>query len=215
MQIIPALNCLDVESLREHIRRAATFLLPESWIHLDVSDGRFTFTRTWNEPERWRELAGQYGWKLEAHLMTEEPEKMATRWLEGGAARIIVHIETVTPESLDRMRAKITEGGAELMLSSNPETPAESFRPYAQGIKNFQALAVNPGLSGQKFLPVVLKKIQFLRELRPDATIEVDGGINLETARLCKSAGADALVASSYIFGSDDPKEAYQELKAV
>jgi ribulose-phosphate 3-epimerase len=87
--------------------------------------------------------------------------------------------------------------------------------PYLKHSRLFQVLAVQPGPSGQPFLSSVLEKIRFLREEHPDATIEVDGGINLETAKLVKEFGADTIVSSSYIFNSPDPKRAYQELSAV
>ena len=103
MQIIPAFNCLDEESLGQWIGRAAEFLPHGEWIHLDISDGEFTNTKTWNDPSRWQELAGQYGWNLEVHLMVLKPEEVLSAWLEAGAKRAGVHVGTITPDSLRRI----------------------------------------------------------------------------------------------------------------
>lgn len=101
------------------------------------------------------------------------------------------------------------------MLAVRPETPAEKLMAYFKKVSEFQVLAVYPGPSGQKFQTLVAKKIKFLRHEMPNATIEVDGGINEETAKLAKSFGADIAVSASYIFNSSDPKEAYEKLSLV
>ena len=98
------------------------------------------------------------------------------------------------------------------MLASNPETPAKKLAPYCEHCKLFQVLAVHPGPASQKFLPLTLAKVRFLRRNVPDAIIEVDGGIIPATARRVAAAGADIAVAGSYIFGSNDPAAAYDDL---
>ena len=215
MEIIPGINCLDADSLSQWLARAGSFLPPGTLVHLDISDGKFTFTKTWNDPAAWQELAGQYGFNLEVHLMVEHPEEILQAWFEAGAGRAVVHIETITPDSLRVLIGFATRYRAELMLSSNPETPLQALRPYLHDFSRFQVLSVYPGLSGQKFLASSIEKISFLRAVRPNAKIEVDGGINPETARLCKDAGADFVVATSYIFWGERPKQAYEELLEV
>jgi ribulose-phosphate 3-epimerase len=101
------------------------------------------------------------------------------------------------------------------MLSSNPETPPEDFAPYLRDISRFQVLCVTPGLAGQKFLPLALEKVKWLKYALPDAIIEVDGGITPETAKWAKDAGADSVVSASYIFDNKDPEKAYEELKKI
>jgi ribulose-phosphate 3-epimerase len=101
------------------------------------------------------------------------------------------------------------------MLSSKPESMEEDIAPYLKHFHLFQVLAVQPGPAGQVFLPFVCEKIRFLREESPDAIIEIDGGMNPETARLVKDVGADTIVSSSYIFNAVDPKKAYEELCAI
>ncbi len=215
MQVIPAFNCLDEESLSQWIARAGEFLPPGHWVHLDISDGKFTPSVTWNDPPKWQELAGQYGWNLEVHLMVEKPEELLRAWLEAGAKRAVVHIEAISAGSFAVILGLSLQYKAEIVLSSGPMTPFEALKPYLHDVSWFQVLAVYPGLSGQKFLPLILEKVKLLRALRPHAKIEVDGGINPQTAALCKEAGADFIVAASYIFWGSEPKQAYEELREI
>jgi ribulose-phosphate 3-epimerase len=213
MQIIPVLNCPDRACAVEKIAAAKKFLKKEDFLHIDVADGVFTFHKTWNDPAGWVALKSSF--PLEVHLMVEHPKEWIAPWLAAGAKRFIVHVETIDEDSLRDIVAQCTAGHAELMLSSNPEIPAEDLTPYLHDISRFQVLCVNPGLAGQKFLPLALEKVKWLKYAIPDALIEVDGGITPETAKWAKDAGADIIVSASYIFGSKDPKKAYEELKKI
>ncbi|MEK7508107.1 MAG: hypothetical protein AAB602_03435 [Patescibacteria group bacterium] len=215
MNVIPAFNCLDEESLSQWIARAGEFLPPGHWVHLDISDGEFTPSLTWNNPARWQELAGQYGWNLEVHLMVESPENVVRAWFETGAMRAILHVETITPESLEAILRISEQYKTDVALSLGLETPIEVLRPYIRAVRYFQVMAIIPGPSGQKFSPLALEKIKLLRALRSNAKIEVDGGINALTAAQCKEAGADFVVAASYIFWGSDAKGAYKELAQI
>jgi len=146
--------------------------------------------------------------------MVEQPEDYIDNWLTAGARRLIVHLETIAPPVLHAMVALAEQHNAEIVLSSRAETAAESYLPYIPKLRPvaFQVLAVQPGPADQKFLPFVQSKIHFLREVAPDATIEVDGGMDPETTRLVKTAGADTVTASHYIFSAVDPKKAHDEL---
>lgn len=211
MEVVPAINCMDRDCVEEKVAAARRFLPRGGWVHLDVADARFTYNRTWANPAQWREIGE--GLSVEVHLMVEEPESAAEAWLQAGAKRIIVHIETAANIRYIAKRCK--EAGAELMLASNPETPSERFRPYLSTVKSFQVLAVHPGLAGQKFLPMALEKARFLKKETPKTKVEVDGGINLETARLAKEAGADSVAAATFIFGSESPAAAYAMLAGI
>ena len=213
MQIIPVLNCIDRESAEEKIAVAEKFLKHGDFLHIDVADGAFTFHKTWNDTAGWAAL--RLPFPLEVHLMVEHPETLIAPWLAAGAKRFIVHIETIDEDSLRDIAAACKAGGAELALSSNPETPVDEFTPYLHNVSRFQVLAVNPGFAGQKFLPLALEKVKWLRAARPDAIIEVDGGIAPEWALRAKDAGTDIAVSASYIFGSGDPGKAYEELKKI
>ncbi|MEK7115219.1 MAG: hypothetical protein AAB847_02580 [Patescibacteria group bacterium] len=231
MQVIPSINAADFEEAKNLILQAEKF---SDWIHIDVGDGIWTPNQTWNSPSEFQEIRNPKSeirnLKTEIHLMIESPDIVVLPWLETGAKRIIVHVESVEdPESLIEL---CEEFDAELGLAISPETKVEELNVYfnpsplkdykesstsnpsrVRGkVKFYQVLAVTPGLAGQKFNQSVLKKIEFLRAAVPDAIIEVDGGINPETARMVKKAGADIIVSASYIWNSDDPKKAYYEL---
>ncbi|KKW46439.1 MAG: Ribulose-phosphate 3-epimerase [Parcubacteria group bacterium GW2011_GWB1_56_8] len=232
--VIPAINCpdRDLECVREKVRVAESLFsdLPrgvireEGWVHLDVTDARFTFNKTWGNARDWREL--DTALNLEVHLMVEEPEKIIEDWLRAGARRVIVHFESfhggalrhhkTAPQDIFRVLLEACAAHrAELMLALNPETPPENALTYCGAVKAIQVLAVHPGLAEQKFMPFVLEKIKFLRRQFPDATIEVDGGVDAEIGKRAVKAGANVLVSASYIFESEEPTRAYQELKRI
>lgn len=220
-KILPAINCHfgDDKAVAARIRdienifdRAAA-RPEERWAHFDVADGIFTFNRSWNEPELLAEI--RPGFEFEAHLMVDSPASIARRWLAAGAKRIIVHVETVSLAAFSEVAAMASALGAEAVLALNPETSVADARPYFDRASNFLILAVHPGLSGQKFLPLVLEKISVLRREVPDAKIEVDGGINPETARAAIAVGADSLVSGSDIFDNSDPEGEYEVLRSI
>ncbi|MBI4094666.1 MAG: ribulose-phosphate 3-epimerase [Candidatus Liptonbacteria bacterium] len=199
--------------MKDTLDLAHEFLPEGGWIHLDVADARFTYNRTWGNPEEWKAL--RCGYRLEAHLMAEEPEKVIDSWLDAGAERLIVHLETLSlnrPEAMEYILRECKKRNAEAFLAINPETPVERLYAFANKFSGFQTLAVHPGLAGQKFYPLVIDKIRALREKYPKMQIEADGGINAETGKRAKDAGANILVAASYVFGAMNPKGAYQEL---
>jgi ribulose-phosphate 3-epimerase len=195
MEIIPSINCPDIDCVRDRVHAVEKFA---KWVHLDVADACFTSHKTWNDPRGWESI-----WNppvLEVHLMVEETEKWARKWLAAGAKRVIAHIETSSTDGLQRIAELARDRGATVMLATNPETPVEKLSPYFKSFREFEVLAVNPGPSGQKFLPLTLHKVEFLRRAVPDAIIEVDGGINKESGSRAKAAGANILVVGSYLF---------------
>lgn len=215
--VIPAVNAEDFDTIEALIVSAHKFLPPDGWIHIDVTDGKFTANQTWDNPaELSRFIAGSPEYsslKFEIHLMVLDPESEVRRWLKAGASRVIVHAEALHDAHI--VLEQCERYGAGAMVSINPETPVEQLSAYLNQFELFQVLAVKPGLAGQQFKPDVLDKIKFLRARAPNAKIEVDGGINPETAKLCVQAGADILVSASYIFGNPNPKQAYEELVRV
>jgi ribulose-phosphate 3-epimerase len=213
MKVIPVINCPDIECVRKKIEIAKTFLRDGDLLHLDVTDGSFATNRTWADPLAWVKLQSPFG--LEVHLMVDHPEEYADNWLVAGARRLIVHVEALNPRSMHQILALAERYKAEVMLSSKPESEAEDIGPYMKHFHLFQVLAVQPGPAGQLYLPFIDEKIRFLREEFPDATIEVDGGMSPLTVWRVKELGADAVVSSSYIFDSADPKKAYEELSNI
>ncbi len=243
MIVVPAINCADFDCVKEKLQKAAGFfsglpadssakalasaeaLAKAGWAQIDVADGKFTPHITWNNPEELRKLLSvRVGPRevrvsprfVEVHLMIEEPQNVIDDWLKAGVKRIIVHFEAVKNSSdIIFIFRKCEAAGVEFGLAFNSDTPAEKILPYLDKIKFVQILAVDPGLSGQKFQPQVLDKIKFLKSNYPDVIIEIDGGINLEIAELCKEAGADILVSGSYIWNSSNPKEAFKKLSEL
>jgi ribulose-phosphate 3-epimerase len=217
MNVIPVINCPDIECVRKKLEVAKTFLRGGDLIHLDVTDGMFSAHKTWSDPFAWARLMSSF--PLEVHLMVEQPEEHADDWFTAGARRLVVHIETVTHASLHRLLDLAEGHRGEIMLSSMPGTDSAAFGPFIQKfgerLAAFQVLAVPPGAAGQRFEPEALEAVISLRQWAPSATIEVDGGMNPETARLVKAAGADTIVSATYIFGSEDPKKAYEELRKI
>ncbi len=210
MEILPVINCAEFDSARARVETAKKFLEEGHFLHLDIADGAFTFHKTWADPVAWANLHAPF--RLEVHLMVEKPENYIEPWLAAGAERFIVHIETIDLTSFEWIKARCRARGAEVVLSSNPETAAKKLAPYCAHCKRFQVLSVHPGPAEQKFLPLTIDKIKFLRRLVPDAIIEVDGGMTPVTVRRVMRAGANIAVSGSYIFGNENPAAAYEDL---
>lgn len=216
MIVIPAINAPDLDGVLAIFHRLEKFLPAGSTVHLDVCDAQFTANRTWGDPATWKSLVSHLKVKdlqLEAHLMVQNPEEVVEPWLRAGARRVIVHVEAMTDGASIRRACEGYE--AQPMLALNPETSVERLKSYLRVWTAFQTLAVHPGLAGQRFLPIVLEKIKFIRAASPHAIIEVDGGINLEMAMLVKAHGADTIISASYVLESPDPSAAFRELEKV
>jgi ribulose-phosphate 3-epimerase len=220
-KILPSINChvgdgqavvARTREIEEIFSQSGT-PAGEQMAHFDIADGQFTFHKSWNDPEQLEELKPRF--PFEAHLMVENPRPEAERWLTAGAKRVVVHLEAAPLELFVEIAAAAQEAGAEVVLALNPETPIEQAVPYFSSTSSFLILAVHPGLSGQKFLPAVLQKASFLRREVPNAKIEIDGGINMETGRAAIDAGADTLVSGSYIFDGPDPAGEYESLRSL
>jgi len=207
MFVIPVINEAEFGEVLKKIKIAAKF---SPWLHFDIADGKFTNHKTWDNPKDLVNLKSN----IEIHLMVENPEIVVKDWVEAGVKRIIFHLEAINIWKFNFHR-EVELPKIEIGVAINPETPAENLTPYLKEIKFVQILAVKPGPGGQKFQPAVLEKIKFLKKNYPDVIIEVDGGINLENAKLAKEAGTDIIVSASYIFGSSDPRKAYQALTAI
>jgi ribulose-phosphate 3-epimerase len=213
MGVFPVINCQQFKCVKEKVDLAKTFLPSGNFLHLDIADGTFTFHKTWNNPTEWANLRAPY--ELEIHLMVENPETYIDPWIAAGARRFIIHLETVTDDSLAAIFEHCDRRGVGVMLSLNPETPIEKTFPYLHYFLMVQVLAVHPGLAGQAFLPLTITRIQQLRHEWPHGIIEVDGGMNPKTARMVKEAGANFIVSSNYIFGNKHPADAYDELITI
>lgn len=225
MVVIPSINENVFSEVVAKMKKAETFLPQDpstssgqaGWVHLDISDGVFTPYKTWNTPEEFVGLGTHLG--LEIHLMVQEPEAILPAWLQGlrqatrGKRRIIVHYEAMNDPAF--ILQSCAAEGVEAGLAFKPLTAPDVALVYLRDFTLAQVLAVEPGPSGQVFQESALKKIQFLRQHAPNVIIEVDGGMNPETALRVKSAGADAIVSGAYIWDAPSPRVAYEELARI
>lgn len=211
MLVIPSINATNFKDLKALIKKVQTF--GTNWVHLDVTDGKFTLVKLWNNPRELKVISSKLKIRLEVHLMVNNPDEVLGSWLSAGVKKAIVHVESA--KDISAMAGECLASGAELALAVNPETPITRLLKYKDWLKQALILAVAPGPAGQKFGMDQLKKIKSLRQKMPNVKIEVDGGVNLETGKLCKKAGADILVSAKYIFSGKNPKAAYQQLKKI
>ncbi|MCC5802725.1 ribulose-phosphate 3-epimerase [Rossellomorea vietnamensis] len=184
------------------------------YIHVDVMDGHFVPNITLG-PMIVKAIRPLTTLPLDVHLMIENPSHYIEAFADAGADYITVHVEA--DPHLHRTIQMIKGKGVKAGVVLNPGTPAETIRPVLQDVDMVLLMTVNPGFGGQSFIPSVVPKIKQIREwaneVNPSLEIEVDGGINPETAAVCAEAGADVFVAGSAIYNKSDRGAAIEELK--
>ena len=179
------------------------------WVHCDIMDGHFVPNISYGMPivKAVRPATKKV---VDCHLMIEHPELYVEAFAAAGADMITVHQEACV--HLDRQVAQIHDLGCKAGVALNPATPVETLVDILHAVDMVLIMSVNPGFGGQKFIPRALDKVRRLRALAPDLLIEVDGGVNAETGAELVAAGADVLVAGSYVFGAKEPREAIHSL---
>lgn len=205
--VAPSILSADFLHLGEAIR-----LVEESeaeWVHCDIMDGHFVPNISYGIPivKAVRPATKKV---VDCHLMIEHPELYVEAFAAAGADMITVHQEACV--HLDRQVAQIHDLGCKAGVALNPATPVETLVDILHAVDMVLIMSVNPGFGGQKFIPRALDKVRRLRALAPDLLIQVDGGINAETGAQLVAAGANVLVAGSYVFGAAEPREAIHSL---
>jgi len=213
VRVAPSILSADFGRLREQVGEVLG--AGARVIHVDVMDGHFVPPITVG-PLVVAALAEQVravGGMLDVHLMIERPERQVSEFAKAGAHSITFHAEA-TPH-VAYTAGLIRESGACVGLAINPGTPVGALAEVATAIDLALCMTVNPGWGGQPFIAHSLEKLPRVRAiLGQDVAVEVDGGIDPDTAPSCRRAGASLFVAGSAIFGSEDPGEAYRAMAA-
>ena len=186
------------------------------WIHVDIMDGVFVPNISFGLPVT--EAMNQHARKpLDVHLMIVNPENYVEAFVKAGAEVISVHYEACP--HLHRNLQQLHNLGVKAGVALNPHTPVEGLRDVIRDVDLVCLMSVNPGFGGQKFIERTYEKIRQLRRMIQEeganTQIEIDGGVNADNAPLLLEAGADVLVAGSFVFKSNDPKATISNLKSI
>lgn len=206
LKIAPSILSADLGKLNHEVKSVEKF---SDLIHFDVMDGQFVHNISIG-PCVLKCLKTRL--PVDCHLMIENPIQYIDEFAEAGASLISVHFEACS-KNLKNVINKIKSYKMKASVAIKPKTLATVLDPFLHLLDMVLVMSVEPGFSGQKFMPVCLDKINYLREKCPNLEIEVDGGISDKTAPKVKKAGANVLVSASYIFNSKDRRKAIEKLR--
>ena len=211
----PSILAADVMNLQRDV--CAVEDAGAKWVHIDVMDGNFVPNHSFS-PSVVKGSRAVSGLVLDVHLMIVEPVKYVENYCNAGADYLTVHVEADTEENIHAALDKIIAMGVKPGVVVKPKTPAEAVLPFLSKCDMVLVMTVEPGFGGQKFMadmmPKVAKLRRYINEIKPDCHLEVDGGVDLNTCKVCKESGANVLVAGSAFYKASDRAAFVTEIEA-
>ncbi|MCA1812583.1 MAG: ribulose-phosphate 3-epimerase [Halobacteriales archaeon] len=212
LKVAPSMLASDLARLADEAQRMEQ--AGADWLHIDIMDGRFVPNITMGIPVV-QSLRKHTRLPLDIHLMVQEPERYVERFAEAGGDYIVVHAEATT--HLHRTLQQVRATGKKAGVALNPATPLSAIEHVLDELDLLTIMSVNPGFGGQKFIPGALPKVEHAAKLLGPrlgrVELEVDGGVTVQNAPACRSAGASVLVAGTSVFGAPDAREAIAHIR--
>ena len=205
--ISPSILSADFANLEKDIKRVEPYV---TWLHIDVMDGHFVPNISIGVPvvKSIRKITNLF---LDTHLMIENPIKYVDAFCDSGSDLITFHYEATkdkTIETIEKIKSRKIKAG----LAIKPKTSVDEIKEYINLVDLILVMTVDPGFGGQKFIADCVNKIKDVRNLNSNVIIQVDGGINDTTAKICTDLGANSLVSGNYIYSSQNIKEAIEKI---
>lgn len=210
IKIAPSILAADFGALRQQ-----TKLVEEAgadYLHVDVMDGHFVPNMSFGMGMV-SALREHTNLVMDCHLMIEKPENYISQFAKAGADIITIHVEATN--HIHRALQQIRDHGIKVGLALNPGTPASAIKEVAHLADMILVMSVNPGFTGQKFLPEVLDKVREIRAMAPETDIQIDGGIGMQNIYDVTEAGANVIVAGAAVYYAENPAEAIRKLKEM
>ena len=215
MKVSPSILAADMLNLERDVQRMID--AGTDWLHVDIMDGHFvpnlSFGYSW--VKAMRKITDLV---LDVHLMIDTPIRYAEEFCKAGADYLTIHVESDTPENILACIEKIRAMGVKPGIVVKPNTPAEAVEEYLPLVDLVLVMTVEPGFGGQKFMEHMMPKVAKLRSMldkvNPACHLEVDGGVDLNTAGVCKANGANVLVAGSAFYGAADRPGFVKQIEA-